>query len=214
MSSVIERPDMHEKYYGAQDKHIESLHSMEPAEECELVETRCRSLNANATLVLNMDGDAVGKFGYRNFVFEKPEEIEKICLEIGGQTIDTIYPSLTGDVQFGIFDAIDSLPSLLIHNWAIIIRASCCMAFQYDVVVRKEPITTEIIFSQQQFTGSEMAEKGNQISLNFNHPVSRIRILSTTPILKATMFLTKDSRVPDQIEVFRGNSANVDIVQQ
>jgi hypothetical protein len=217
----INRPDLHEKFFGMQDEAMKDFidrpidyrgewdtfvktqsHWLEPGKRHRVTLNRIEGQGFHHGITNHYreeTDDYQNAYSYRNFRFvgAKPEDIESIKIEIGGQCFDRIYPSISGDMTFGLLDALDSIPALENHGLHVDIEftksSTSPIAFLYDIVHQKEHFTTDrdarFPYSATQFTGTEgvTATKENNIPLYFNHPVTRIRIFSSTAILKASL---------------------------
>ena len=218
----INRPDLHEAFFGMQDEAMKDFidrpidyrgewdtfvktqsHWLEPGKRHRIILNRIGGQGFQQGITNHSreeTDDYQNAYSYRNFRFvgAKPEDIESIKIEIGGQWIDSIYPSISGDMTFGLLDALDSIPALQNHGLNVDIKftgsSTSPIAFLYDIVHQKEHFTSDgkmvgFPYSATQFTGTEevTATKENNIPLYFNHPVTRIRIFSSTAILKASL---------------------------
>lgn len=128
-----------------------------------------------------------------------PSSIESICFEIGGQRFDTIYPSITGQFDpIHMFDTV--IPNTNFHHQQFrvkFLRESVPLHIFYDRVHIKSVCPNyEAFYASTQYNGSENVKKGKDcITLNFNHPVETIRLLSKVSLTNAVLVLDGQHRL-------------------
>jgi hypothetical protein len=240
-SITINRPDLHEKYFSQKDEAIKKI-QIQPSnytgEWDAFIVTMTRVLEPGKTRKFRLHSDpshgihpgwdpdhfkdSLNNFGYRNlrFINASPASINKVVLVSGGQWVDTIYPSITGDLNFGIFTTIDALPAVKYHDWDIEIWSDGKnpITIQYDVVHLKEPIHDDqmksLVYSNTQCFGPTKVAQENKIyiydSCFYKHPVSRIRVYTTIPLVKASLVLDEDSSEKEEFNIFTTSSGTIE----
>jgi hypothetical protein len=203
---------MYKQFYGAQDEYISKLI---PDRLCgtfiktmKYVIEAQQNIQSHNTLYISSAEDAVNGYGYTNFkIMGDTKKIHSVELVIGGQRFDKIYPSLTQQMTFSIFNT-NILPALTLHDYKINIEHSETVTIYIEKVKLTQPFIekdkAEIIYSSIQYTGEEKLKNGiNHIKMCFNHPIKKIFILSTTELyslqLQLNDFIIYSCNFPNMI---------------
>lgn len=139
--------------------------------------------------------DLSGNLGFTGLRFQgDPMKIKSITFSIGGQRMDKIYPSITGQ-----FDSIDIFNILILrsefHDVALEVEfiGESQLSVEWDLVrLIEKPRSAEIICVSTSYTGEEhLGEGQNKVQLNFNHPVKELRIYADEPLESIILCLDK-----------------------
>ena len=192
---------LHTILSGKQDTHISQMSTY--LFTGTLVETRKILLKGNSTnyvksaVTFSNHEDAHRNYGYTNLRFNgDPLTIKEIELDFTGYRFDRIYPQIIKKLStFPILDN-NILPSLLESDYKILAQHLGDLEIVFDVMEITNPVTDtelcEILYSFTQYTGLETVvnlEKLNKIRLPFNHPTTKITVISNHPIFDVTLDL-------------------------
>ncbi len=142
----------------------------------------------------DIDSANVGYTGLR--FYGDPSAVESIELEIGGQRIDKLYPSISGQFDsFSLFELV--IPNPILHHvqlFASFLKKSE-LRVEWDVVKFLEDFETEVqtfdmLHGQTQYCGAEDLKEGeSEIRLNYNHPIDTITVYADKPVERMILSL-------------------------
>ncbi len=131
-----------------------------------------------------------------------PSVVNCIELEVGGQRLDKIYPSITGQFEsFNLFEVV--FPNPTYHSVEIYISflKEAELKVEWDVVkiteeeFKENKYIHELLHSQTQYTGAEEIKEGeSEIRLNYNHPVESITIYTENPVESMVLAIHSNCR--------------------
>ena len=189
---------MYTDFFGRQDEVIAELipHIFGGDKEY----TRTYNLNNEqneTTIKLKNIDDYNNNYGYSNFqLTSNSKNIFSIHLIIGGNIIDTIYPNLMDQTSFPIFTA-NILPALKNLDYELYIDKlnNENIEIKLDIIKINNPLINNKIksfmFLSTQYTGRNNYKEKGQIKINvpFNHPITKITILSNNELYKPKLIL-------------------------
>lgn len=124
-----------------------------------------------------------------------PSSVKSIELSIGGNWLDTIYPSITGTFA-GITFLNRVIPKLLWNTLSLritFLAENTPLEVHYDRVLMKNKVPSfEVYFTNNQYYGGEVVTKGpGSFMLRHNNPIHQFKFLSTVPLAKTILSLDK-----------------------
>lgn len=149
---------------------------------------------------IKFDGMKRNDIGFTGLHFVgNPSDIEKIEFMIGGNHVDAIYPSITGQFDsIQIFDAV--IPNPIWHElWITVFfcKANQPLEVIYDrVTIKGDPDELAIkgydaFHLNTQFYGGIPVKKGpSNINLTCINPIERITFLATKPLSNTVLVLS------------------------
>ena len=161
------------------------------------VEPNISVVSLDTTNLVLPEGVTCERVGFTGLRFVgTPSSVKSIELSVGGNWLDTIYPSITGTFA-GITFLNRVIPKLLWNTLSL--RITFCkedvpLEVHYVRVLMKSKVPSfDVYFTNNQYFGGEEIRKGpGSITLRHNHPVHQFKFLSTVPLRKTT--LTIDCR--------------------
>lgn len=201
--------EIHEKYYGAQDKAIDAILSLKP-DTLEIDETRTPitkiiTLDKNC-IDLWPDGREAGKrYAITNIKVINYHDIEigdAFELQIGGQRFHKMFIICKEDIQpdlFSFFHYQDLIPGLIYHNLRINYNnynddKKKEFRIEYTLVPIKEfrEGFNQIVLNTQ-FTGLDTC---NPVRLQFNHPVYELNVYTEKEVLEGYLDIDGVYKLP------------------
>ena len=139
--------------------------------------------------------DAQSNYGYTNMRFNGDyNQILSIKLQLGGTEFDSIYPRITQ--KLSTFPVMDNniLPALNQSDGQILIEHSGDLEIKYDIMritnFLKDNNLYEFLYNFTQFTGiKEVSGSSAKVKLYFDHPTTKITVITDHPISDAIMHL-------------------------
>lgn len=184
-SRFLRDPDAYlDEYYELKQKYLDYLPALLNPKPKAKASERVEIDNEN-------DPQDYGYTGLR--ITGNPSAIESICLEIGGQQMDKIYPSITGTFDsIYIFNAV--IPRPIYHKICLQIKfvnQDTELSVEWDVVqisrVESPPDeikkSYDLVTKSTQYIGREEIRKGDsKVGLSFNHPLENLKIFTKEPV--------------------------------
>lgn len=189
---------MHNQFYGRCDKRIDELTPYIFVGE--FVETRTFELPMNqkkSIVYFTKIDDYMCNYGYTNMkIFGNLNLIENVCF-LSTCIIDRIYPKITGASSIPLLtdNIIPSINSHMQHHLYVELTENCNsdIKITFDVVKIMNPIeenkTAQFVFLQSQMDNHKIKKGNNELTLYFNHPVSKISIVSNAKLTNINMNL-------------------------
>lgn len=203
--------EIHEKYYGAQDKAIDGLLSVKP-DTLEIDETRTPITNTikltKDCIDMWPDGKEAGKrYAITNIKILNYHELEigdSVIIEIGGQRYHHVYIATKEDIKeclFSSFHYQDLIPGLIYHDFKISYinyddnNKKKDFSIEYTLLPIKdfEEGFNQILFTKQYSFGDDHYYP---IQLQFHHPVTELNVYTEREVLEGYLNIDNTYKLP------------------
>jgi hypothetical protein len=196
--------ELHEFYYGAQDKYEHFKLGNCPFKAGTLIETKTVTFHGlkegqRSTHCIPSSKSKEPR-GVTNFSISPSSALETLEFQVGGQRFEkhNLFRELNSDVKIHLLNDNYIFPILEYHDVNIIFEVNCDVSIRlsYDIVElvnfdKSKPY--ELMTIQEQFTGDEKFNDTlvNKISLNYNHPILRLYAFLPDDVEDARLFLNR-----------------------